>query len=77
MTYFQKNLPKLTRIIFYLELWVVSNFRKGGDLFLKSLDKLSQIKNKTEVIILGGKENSKQRLLIIINFILENLKKVK
>ena len=35
-----------------------SNFRKGGDLFLNSLDKLTEIKNKTEVIILGGKENS-------------------
>ena len=35
-----------------------SNFRKGSDLFLKSLSKLKKFKGKTEVIVLGGKENS-------------------
>ena len=35
-----------------------SNFRKGSDLFLKSLNKLNKFKSKTEVIVLGGKENS-------------------
>ena len=36
----------------------LSNFRKGGDLFLNTLQKLNVNKDKIEIIILGGNLNS-------------------
>ena len=49
----------------------LNNPRKGGDLLIKSVNKISKFlsKNNYEIIILGGKENYKEKICdIVFNF---------